>query len=895
MPDVELEKEFKPDKIEKKWYARWEEDKAFHARSPSAAPYYSIVIPPPNVTGELHMGHALNNTIQDVLCRYWRMRGKNVLWVPGTDHAGIATQNVVERNLAEEGLDRHALGRERFVERVWEWKKEYGGRIIHQLKRLGSSCDWDRERFTMDEGLSRAVLKVFVDLYNEGLIYRGERLINWCVRCMTALADLEVEQKDTPGNLWYIRYPLKDAAGHLTVATTRPETMLGDTGVAVNPGDSRFREYIGKTVILPLMNREIPVISDEHVDPEFGTGCLKITPGHDPYDFEIGLRHNLDLISVLDTTGRMNEAAGPYEGLDRYECRERVVEDLKALGLLEKIEDHDHRVGHCYRCNTTIELLSSLQWFVAVKPLAEKAMAAVKDGRTKIIPDTWEKSYFNWLENIEDWCISRQIWWGHRIPAWYCQGCEETIVDLSEPERCPKCGSTDLVQETDVLDTWFSSALWPFSTLGWPDETPDLKTFYPTSCLVTAFDILFFWVARMMMVGIHFMDDVPFDHVYIHALVRDEHGKKMSKSSGNVIDPLVIMDKYGTDAFRFTLVHLSTMGRDVLLAERIVEGFKRFVNKIWQAARFTFMHLDEKSTRRPFDGLDLDETDRWIISRTGQTARAVGESFETYHFDRAAKELYRFIWHEFCDWYLEMSKPALYEEDSERAAVKRQVLRNVLDAILRMLHPIMPFLTEELYMRLPGNEHEASIMKAPFPVPDDFPEDTVAQTDLDFVQAVIGGIRNIRGEMGISPSDTIDAVIICRDAGLRDVLESLRAHILGLARVSSLTITKDGDPPKGSASSVHRGAEVFVPLAGMVDFDREIKRLTKEMAKLENEVGRSKKKLDNPQFLKKAAAEAVAKEKDKYERLVKKLEKVRLNYRRIKSLSEGEMVDMGTE
>jgi valyl-tRNA synthetase len=643
-----LAKGYEPSDVEKRWSRYWEEKKMFAAKEQSNQKSYSIVIPPPNVTGVLHMGHALNITLQDILCRYRRLLGDNVLWMPGTDHAGIATQNVVERQLAEENISRHELGREKFIERVWQWREQYGNKIINQLKRLGASCDWDRERFTMDEGLSRAVRTVFVKLYEEGLIYRGSYIINWCPRCHTALADLEVEHEDHQGHLYHIRYPFINGNGGIVVATTRPETMLGDTAVAVHPEDSRYLNLASNKVILPLMNKPIPVIRDPYVTVDFGTGALKITPAHDPNDFEVAVRHDLPNIKVIGDDGFMTDDAGDFKGMDRFECRKAVVAALEKEGFLVKIEPHQHSVGHCYRCKTVVEPNLSLQWFVKVKPLAKKALDAVKNKDTKIIPEMWNKTYNDWLENIRDWCISRQIWWGHQIPAWTCQNCGALMVAMEDPQSCNSCGLTNLVRETDVLDTWFSSALWPFSTMGWPDQTPLLKTFYPTNVLVTGFDILFFWVARMMMMGIQFMGDVPFKDVYVHALVRDEDGKKMSKSKGNVIDPLVVIDEYGTDAFRFTLAAFAAQGRDVKMSEKRVEGYRHFVNKLWNASRFALMHIDDE----PRNIIPKSLPDRWILSRLHRVAETVSDSLDNYKFNEAANALYQFIWHEFCDWYL---------------------------------------------------------------------------------------------------------------------------------------------------------------------------------------------------------------------------------------------------
>ncbi|MBW1834472.1 MAG: valine--tRNA ligase, partial [Deltaproteobacteria bacterium] len=668
-----LDKGYEPHEVEKRWYDFWEKEQLFAAKDKSSQKPYSIVIPPPNVTGVLHMGHALNITMQDILCRYRRMHGDNVLWMPGTDHAGIATQNVVEKNLAGEGRDRHQLGREKFIEAVWKWRKEYGSAIINQLKRLGASCDWDRERFTMDEGLSLAVRKVFVQLYNEGLIYRDNYIINWCQRCHTALADLEVEHEEHDGHLYHIKYPSTDGSGVIIVATTRPETMLGDTAIAVNPEDERYRNIGYNEVILPLMNRTIPIIREKYVDTSFGTGALKVTPAHDPNDFEIGRRHNLPSIKVIGDDGLMTSEAGQFKGLDRFECREAVLKALKKEGLLEKIEPHKHKVGHCYRCKTVVEPNLSKQWFVNVKPLAEKAVKAVEDGKTKIIPESWTKNYYNWMNDIRPWCISRQIWWGHQIPVWTCENCNEVIVAVDTPETCPKCNGKNLVQESDVLDTWFSSALWPFSTMGWPEETPLLKTFYPTSVLITGFDILFFWIARMMMMGIHFMGDVPFKDVYIHALVRDEEGSKMSKSKGNVIDPLTVIDHYGTDAFRFTLAAFAAQGRDIKMSEKRVEGYRNFVNKLWNASRFSLMHLN-----KGYDDIDYNQLslpDRWILSRLNTVTENVNDTLDNYRFNEAAGAIYKFVWHEFCDWYLEIIKPTLYAKEKQN---ERQSTLSVL-------------------------------------------------------------------------------------------------------------------------------------------------------------------------------------------------------------------------
>ena len=880
-----LDKGYEPHDVEKRWYDFWEKQGLFAAEEKSDRKGYSIVIPPPNVTGVLHMGHALNNALQDILCRYRRLRGDNVLWMPGTDHAGIATQNVVERHLAAGGTDRHQLGREKFIERVWEWRKEYGGAIINQLKRLGASCDWDRERFTMDEGLSKAVRKVFVQLYDEGLIYQGNYIINWCPRCHTALADLEVEHEEVNAHLYYVRYPFPDGSGAITVATTRPETMLGDTAVAVNPEDERYQNLPADEVILPLLNRPIPIIRDSYVDTGFGTGGLKVTPAHDPNDFEIGRRHNLPAVKAIGDDGRMTAEAGKYEGMDRFECRKAVLADLEALGLLEKITPLAHSVGHCYRCHTAIEPNLSKQWFVKAKPLADKAMAAVREGKTRIIPDMWEKTYFEWLENIRDWCISRQIWWGHQIPAWTCERCGRLMVALEAPTACTECGGGALVQETDVLDTWFSSALWPFSTMGWPEKTPLLKTFYPTSVLITGFDILFFWVARMMMMGIHFMDDIPFRDVYVHALVRDENGQKMSKSKGNVIDPLNVIEQYGTDAFRFTLAAFAAQGRDVKMSEKRVEGYRNFINKLWNAARFSLMHLETAYPEIPADRISL--ADRWILSKLARVIRTVEEALAGYHFNEAASNLYQFVWHEFCDWYLEAVKPALYGNLGDEARdATRSVLWRVLRETLILLHPFIPFVTEEIWDKLPGAE--GSIMRAVFPLDNpetaDIIESPEAEARMDTVMGVITGVRNVRGEMNIQPSATLDVIVQAPDNAVRAAIESQSAMITDLARLKSFTVSAPGERPKSAATAVLENAAVFVSLEGILDLEIEVMRLEKEMTKIDKELTGISKKLNNEDFLGKAPEDVVEKVREKHRGLMEKRQKLDVNMEKIKAL-----------
>ncbi len=865
---------YEPEHVEKKWYDFWEENGLFRGDALSDKKPYCIVIPPPNVTGTLHMGHALNNTLQDILCRYKRMKGYNVLWQPGTDHAGIATQNVVEKDLAAKGTDRHAVGRDKFVEMVWEWREKYGGLIINQLKRLGCCCDWSRERFTMDEGLSRAVKEVFVRLYEEGLVYRGDYIINWCPRCHTALADLEVEHEDKDSFLYHIRYPFASGDGSLVVATTRPETLLGDTAVAVNPEDDRYKNIHGKSVLLPLLNRQIPVILDRYVDVEFGTGALKITPAHDPNDFEIGDAHGLDRIKVIDEDGLMNDLAGPYEGLDRFKCREKILKDLKAQDLLEKIEPYRHAVGHCYRCKTMIEPLLSKQWFVKVGPLAEKALQAVQEGETRIYPVTWEKVYFDWMSNIRDWCVSRQIWWGHRIPAWYCQECGEVIVAKEAPAECPGCQGRNLLQETDVLDTWFSSALWPFSTLGWPDETDELKTFYPTSVLVTGFDILFFWVARMMMMGIHFMREVPFKDVYIHALVRDAEGKKMSKSKGNVIDPLEVMDRFGTDAFRFTLAAFAAQGRDIKLSEERILGYRHFVNKIWNASRLVLMNLDGHG------GFDINTDnltlpDRWILSRIGLVSREVSAALEEYRFNDAAGSCYQFVWHEFCDWYLEMAKQGIYSDDEKLRTNAKALLAYALKAILKLLHPFMPFVTEEVWQLLPGTRE--SIMVAPFPEVSSDGIYEKALADMEILMGVITGIRNIRGEMRIPPSTLVHVVMDVPDEDRQRVLQENLSHIYTLAKVEKLSLLSHVPKPEASATAVLGDVQIHVLLKGLLDFEEEKRRIRKEIKKLEKDLTLSSRKLSNADFLEKAPAKIVEAVREKVNILTGKVEKLNQN------------------
>ena len=881
----DLPKAYEFDKVEQRWYAHWEENKIFAARMDDGRESFSIVIPPPNVTGVLHVGHALNNTLQDILVRYHRMKGDNTLWVPGTDHAGIATQNVVERQLAREDKTRHDLGREEFIKRVWEWREEKGGTIINQLKRVGASCDWDRERFTMDEGLSQAVREVFVRLYHEGLIYKGDYIVNWCPRCHTALSDDEVEHDPTDGKLYHLRYPYADGSGHVVVATTRPETMLGDTGVAVHPEDERYHGLKDIGIKLPLTGRIIPVVFDHHVQREFGTGALKVTPAHDRDDYEIGLRHDLDRLKVMDNKGFMNENAGNYAGLERFECRKKIVHDLEEQGFLEKIEEYQHAVGKCYRCATVVEPTTSKQWFVSVRPLADKAVAAVREGRINIYPPTWYNTFYSWMDNIRDWCISRQIWWGHRIPAWTCGSCGRYVVAVTDPEKCDKCGSLDLEQETDVLDTWFSSALWPFSTLGWPEKTKELQTFYPTSVLITSFDILFFWVARMMMMGLHFMDEVPFKDVYLHALVRDRHGKKMSKSTGNVIDPIVMVEKYGTDAFRFTLTAFAAQGREIKMDEDRIEGYRNFINKLWNAARFAQMHIkdsDPSITNVVEKPGELALPHRWILSRMDSTVRDVSQGLDEYNFNEIASNIYQFTWHEFCDWYLEWIKSDLYGDDKIAREQAKGVMLKVLETILKLLHPVTPFVTEEIWSVLPGER--STIMTEPFPEPDDSRQDDEAVTAMELLMGVISGIRTIRSEADAHPTRMIETTLFCPDERKREMLGGFAGSIEAMTRTEKLVIAESGIIPDDAGHVLFQDIEIVVPLKGLIDAAAELAKLDKDRGKLEKELQRISGKLGNEKFLKNAPDKIVAKERRKQEEIQTRLDKNSESAARFKKL-----------
>jgi len=869
-----LPKVYNPHEVEAKWYKYWEEKSYFQAKVEPGKRSFTIVIPPPNVTGSLHMGHALNNTLQDIVIRKHRMQGDSTLWLPGTDHAGIATQNVVERQLAQEGLTRQDVGREEFIKRTWEWKEQYGSRIINQLKRLGASCDWSRERFTMDEGYSKAVRRDFVQLYHEGLIYRDKYIVNWCPRCFTALADIEVEYKEQEGNFYYVKYMIKDSSDYISVATTRPETILGDTAVAVHPEDARYKDYVGKTAIVPIVKREVPVIADDYVNPEFGTGALKVTPAHDPHDFEIGERHKLERVSVFTPEGKMNKEAGPYEGMDRFECREAIIKDLMEQGLLVKIEPMTHSVGHCYRCDTVIEPYLSTQWFMRMKPLAEPAIKVVEEEKkVAFVPAQWEKTYFDWMYNIRDWCVSRQIWWGHQIPAWFCKDCDEIIVAEEAPSKCTKCDSSNLEQESDVLDTWFSSALWPFATLGWPEETDDLKYFYPTSLLVTSHDIIFFWVARMIMMGLHFMRDIPFKDVYIHALVRDELGRKMSKSRGNVIDPLDVIEEFGTDALRFTLSSMATPGRDIFLSRERIEGYRNFANKLWNASRFVLMNLEGYEKVEVEDN-ELTLADRWILSRMNRVTTQVDEAIKVYNFAEASRLIYDFFWSDFADWYIELSKPRLYQKENARERlVAQNLLVDIMDHTLRLLHPFMPFITEEIWQKLPGAGE--SIVIAPWPEVNAAMLDDAAEFEMSLIQSVTSSIRSIKSVLGIALTKPVRTILNTTDENKRAILDRDSSYIKELAWVEELITGSDIARPEHSAVDVEQGVEIFVPLEGLVDIEEEKKRLGKELAKTEADAEKSRKKLANPQFLEKAAPQVVEKEKAKLAEFDEKITKLK--------------------
>ena len=877
-----LNKNYDPAPIEDKWYGKWTDDELFRADTASCKPQFSIVIPPPNVTGKLHVGHSLDNTLQDILCRTKRMQGYEVLWVPGTDHAGIATQNVVERSLAAEGISRHDLGREEFVNRVWKWKEEYGSAIISQLKKLGASCDWSRERFTMDEGLSAAVRKMFVSLYNDGLIYRGKYLINWCPRCQTALSDLEVEHHDHDGKFYEVAYKFADEQGEVKVMTTRPETIMGDVAIAVHPRDQKNRHLIGKKVIVPIVHRVIPVIEDNMVDPEFGSGCVKITPAHDQNDFLVGQRHGLEQIQVIDGSGIMTKDAGEkYAGLDRFEAREVVVEDLKAEGVLLSVQEIKHSVGECYRCHTVIEPYLSEQWFVKTRPLADKGVEMVKAGKIRFIPEQWTNVYYQWMENIRDWCISRQLWWGHRIPAWYCQDCGEIMVAAETPHKCTKCGSTNLKQDEDVLDTWFSSGLWPFSTMGWPEKTEQLKKFYPTSVLVTGFDIIFFWVARMIMFGLYGTKEVPFRDIYIHALVRDEKGQKMSKSKGNVIDPLVIVKDYGADALRLTMAALTVQGRDIFLSTERIATYRLFLNKLWNASRFALMNLEDAEKGQKWDEKQLKLQDKWILNRLAEVTAEITKLLDGYFFGEAARLMYDFVWGELCDWYLELAKPALRgDEGEERRKSTQAVLLVLFEDVLKLLHPFIPFVTEELWHAFPFGD--SYVMKNSWPKARPETLDEKAAADMKFVQEIIRTIRSLRAEARIAPSQQIPRVEITvhDDAKLALVKENER-QILLLTRVEAIVVSES--KPEKSLASVLDDVQIYLPVGDLLDVEKEIQRLKADLAKLEKDIAKSSGKLANQNFIDRAPAEVIEKEKTELAENSAKKERMLEN---LKSLAE---------
>ncbi len=869
-----IPKVYDPASVEKKWYEFWEKNRYFHAEPEPGKKPFSIVIPPPNITGKLHMGHALDNTLQDILIRWHRMMGDNTLWMPGYDHAGLATQIKVEEVLKkEEGKTRFDLGREEFVKRVWAWKEEYGDRIINQLKCLGISCDWERKRFTMDEGCSRAVRETFVSLFEKGLIYKGTRITNWCVNCHTALSDIEVEHEDTPGHLWYVRYPfVGEEDTYLTIATTRPETIPGDTAVAVNPEDERYAKLIGKTLRLPILNREIPVIADSYVDTKFGTGAVKITPSHDPNDYEMGLRHNLPEIVVIGKDGIMTEEAGPFAGLERYECRKQIVARLKEEGYLVKIEEHSHAVGHCQRCHNIVEPLVSTQWFVKMQPLVKAAVDCVTDGRTQFVPERFTKNYTGWMENIHDWCISRQIWWGHRIPVWYCDDCGEMSASRTDLEKCPKCGSTHIHQDEDALDTWFSSALWPFSTMGWPDNTELLKQFYPTSVLVTGYDIIFFWVARMLIMGMEFMKEIPFEKVFIHGLVRDSQGRKMSKSLGNGIDPLEVIEKYGADTLRFMLITGNTPGNDMRFYWERVEGTRNFANKIWNASRFALMNMEGYDKDAELAPYTL--ADKWILSRLQDTVKDVTGLLERFELGEAGRAIYDFIWSEVCDWYIEIAKPRLYnKEAAAERATAQHVLATVLVSAMKLLHPYMPFITEEIYQCLP---HEAeSIMISKWPVADESLVDPEAERGMNAIMDSIKAIRNMRAEVNANPGKKIPAIMLVSE-DLREVVAHNDSYIKLLGGIDNLELRPlNGEKPENAMAAVVTGIEVYLPLAGLIDVEKETQRLSKELAAMEKDLQRAGGKLNNAGFLAKAPEDVIAKERAKYEELSGKIEAVK--------------------
>jgi valyl-tRNA synthetase len=882
----ELAKTYNPKDIEGKLYQKWLDKKYFRATVDRSKKPFTIVIPPPNITGQLHMGHALDNTLQDILIRFKRMQGYNALWQPGTDHASIATEVKIIEQLKEEGIEKQDLGREGFLERAWQWKEEYGGRIISQLKKLGSSCDWDRERFTMDDGCNHAVNKVFVKLYNEGYIYKGSKIINWCPVCHTSISDAEVEHEEREGHFWHIKYPIAGEDGYVEIATTRPETMLGDTAVAVHPDDERYQHLIGKNVILPIVNKEIPVIADTYVDKEFGTGVVKITPAHDPNDFEVGLRHKLPEINIMNDDASINENGGKFAGMDRYEARKAIVKELQDLGLLIKVENHIHNVGTHDRCNTTVEPLIKPQWFVKMDELIKPAIEAVKSGEIEIIPERFEKIYFNWTNNIRDWCISRQLWWGHRIPAYYCDGCGEIIVSEEEPSRCPKCESSNLRQDEDTLDTWFSSALWPFSTLGWPDNTEDLDYFYPTDVLVTGYDIIFFWVIRMVFSGYAHMGKKPFSKVLIHGLVRDSQGRKMSKSLGNGIDPLEVIDKYGADALRFTLITGNAPGNDMRFYWERVEASRNFANKVWNASRFIMMNLEKADLSTTIDEKLLTQADRWIISKANTLVKEVTDNLDTFEIGIAAQKIYDFIWEEFCDWYIEMVKPRLYNDEDDTKLSALWTLQHVLTTSLKLLHPYMPFVTEEIFCTLQemtGLKEGESIMISSWPVynPDwEFIRDTES---IELIKEAVKGIRNVRSQMNVPPSRKAKVVVVSDNERIREIFTESKVFFATLGSASEVIVDKDKTGVSDDAvSTVIQGAVIYIPFEDLVDIDKEIERLNKEKDRLEKELKRVNGMLANPNFISKAPESKIAEERAKLDKYTDMMNQV---LDRLKSLN----------
>ena len=863
----ELDKQYSPQNVEDRTYKFWCDHKYFHAEvNPDKKPY-TIVIPPPNITGQLHMGHALDETLQDILIRWRRMEGYETLWLPGTDHASIATEAKIVEAMRKEGITKEEIGREKFLERAWEWKAQYGGRIVEQLKKLGSSCDWDRERFTLDEGCSKAVREVFCKLYDKGLIYRGERIINWCPHCLTSISDAEVEYEDQAGHFWHLRYPFTDGSGYLELATTRPETLLGDTAVAVNPNDERYKDMVGKTLILPIVHREIPVIADDYVDIEFGTGVVKITPAHDPNDFEVGLRHNLEVINVLTPDAKIVDDYPKYAGMDRYEARKAIVEDLEAEGALVEIEDYSHNVGTCYRCGTTVEPRVSKQWFVKMEPLAKPAVEVVRNGEVKFVPERFDKTYFHWMENIKDWCISRQLWWGHRIPAYYCDDCGEVMVSAQEVHTCSKCGSTHVHQDPDTLDTWFSSALWPFSTLGYPDDTKELEYFYPTDTLVTGYDIIFFWVARMIFSGVEHMGQVPFHTVLIHGLVRDAQGRKMSKSLGNGIDPLLVIDQYGADALRFTLATGNAPGNDMRFSDEKVKASRNFANKLWNAARFVLMYLGNDYS---YPGLpkDLAIEDKWILSKVNTLAKEVTDNLERFELGIAVAKLYDFIWDVFCDWYIEIAKIRLHS--GEGADTAKAVLVYVLTDILKLLHPFMPFITEEIYQAIPHDTESIMISKWPEYDPTLSFADEEAQ--MEKIMDAIRAIRNRRAEMNIPPSKKSKVYV---ETAFSDVFAVGSEFIKRLAYASDVEIADAFGDMGNTVTIVTNDAKIYIPLGDLVDFEAEAKRLQKELAAAEEKLAFINKKLDNPGFVNKAPEKVVQQNRDEAAKLTEKIANLR--------------------